>query len=156
MEKQNSYKKFIAISLATIFGVGFFPVAPGTFGSLAAVGLFYLIEDKFIFLLITIFFLSVSFPVSSKAATIFKEKDPKQIVIDEFVGQALILCFIPKETTFILLAFILFRLFDIFKIYPANLAEKKPGAKGIILDDLVATGYSLLLIQSLRFILYIS
>jgi phosphatidylglycerophosphatase A len=156
MEKQNSYKKFIILSLSTVFGIGFLPVMPGTFGSLAAIGLFYMIGQRSIFFIIIILFFSISLPVCVKASDIFKEKDPKQVVIDEFIGQSLVLLVIPKELIFVLLSFILFRGFDIFKIYPANVIEIKAGPKGIIWDDLIAAGYSILFILSLRLILYIS
>lgn len=155
MEKQNSYKKFITILFCTVFGIGFLPVMPGTFASLAVVGIFFLVKSRLIFILLSLFFIFISFLTCRKGEKIFNKKDPKQIVIDEFAGQSLALLFIPEGITFIFLGFFLFRMFDIFKIYPANILEKRTGPAGIVLDDLVAGIYANITIQLLRLILSI-
>jgi len=98
----------------------------------------------------------ISFPLSSEAERIFKEKDSPKIVIDDFCGMLLSLLFLPKKSLFIFLAFILFRVFDFLKVPPANYIEKKEGGVGVVGDDLIAGFYTNLLLHSLRFILKIS
>ena len=67
-----------------------------------------------------------------------KSKDPKEVIIDEFIGQFIALIFIPNSILGLLLSFLLFRFFDITKLYPVNKAEKIPGAIGVLADDIVA------------------
>ena len=67
-----------------------------------------------------------------------KSKDPKEIIIDEFIGQFIALIFIPDTILGLLVSFLLFRFFDITKLYPVNKAEKIPGAIGVLADDVVA------------------
>ena len=67
-----------------------------------------------------------------------KSKDPKEVIIDEFIGQFIALIFIPNSVLGLLLSFLLFRFFDITKLYPVNKAEKIPGAIGVLADDIVA------------------
>ncbi len=142
MEKPETYKKLITLSLATVFGTGFIPIMPGTFGSLVAVGLFTAIRSNLTVLIVTAVSILTAFLVSGKAERIFKKNDPKQIVIDETAGQLTAYLFIPAQPIFIIMGFILFRMFDIFKIYPANIAEKRKGSLGIVGDDLIAGIYA--------------
>jgi len=142
MEKPKTYKKFIALSLATVFGTGFIPIMPGTFGSLIAVGIFTAVKGKLTVLIITAISILTAFLVSGKAERIFKKNDPKQVVIDEVAGQLTAYLFIPAQPIFIILGFIFFRMFDIFKIFPANIAEEKKGSLGIVGDDLIAGIYA--------------
>jgi len=76
------------------------------------------------------------------------DKDPKEVVIDEFVGQAIPLLLVPSsdEITIIFLIFIFFRFFDIFKIYPINLLEKIKGSKGVMFDDIMAGIYTTIVV----------
>jgi len=90
---------------------------------------------------------------SSRAETVFKEKDAPFIVIDEFVGYLLSVLFIPKEITYLLSAFILFRFFDILKPPPIRFIERSvKGGLGIMLDDLVAAFYANICIQLWRYL----
>ena len=61
-----------------------------------------------------------------------------RVIIDEFIGQFIALIFIPNSVLGLLLSFLLFRFFDITKLYPVNKAEKIPGAMGVLADDIVA------------------
>ena len=82
-----------------------------------------------------------------------KKEDPSEVVIDEFIGQSLPLIFIVQFNIYeVLLAFCAFRIFDIFKIYPVNKAENLKGANGVILDDIVAGIYSLILVMIYKII----
>ena len=77
----------------------------------------------------------------------FDNKDPKEIVIDEFIGQSIPLTICGKNIVLILISFIIFRVFDILKIFPANVFDKKiEGVVGIIGDDIIAGLYTLLII----------
>lgn len=142
MEKPKTYQNLITLSLATVFGAGFIPIMPGTFGSLVGVGLFMAIKSNLTVLIITAVSILTAFLVSGKAERIFKKNDPKQVVIDEVAGQLTAYLFIPAQPIFIVLGFIFFRMFDIFKIYPANIAERKKGSLGIAGDDLIAGIYA--------------
>jgi len=154
MDKQKTIQKYfnkIIILLATGLYTGYSPKAPGTMGSILAI-LIYLLIDKNIFLIYTIILILSSFYIGGKAEKIFKEKDCQKIVIDELVGMSIALLFIPNNYFYILLAFILFRIFDVYKIYPANKIEKLKGSIGLIGDDIIAGVYANLIIQIIIFI----
>ncbi len=141
--------------IATLFGVGFTPLCPGTASCVVAVLIFLLIPNPIYFLILTIFSVIISFPTSARAEKIFKIKDCKKIVIDDFSGMLITLIFIPKRIEFIIPAFFLFRMLDMLKIPPANRIERIHGAKGIVGDDLVAGIYSSLILQAVRLLLKI-
>ena len=114
---------------------------PGTFGSLVSLPIGYIILKLFgfwIFILIITLLLAISYYAISKYLIAKKSKDPKEIIIDEFIGQFIALIFIPDTILGLLVSFLLFRFFDITKLYPVNKAEKIPGAIGVLADDVVA------------------
>jgi len=159
MVEQKYNKNFlrkICISLATLLGLGFVPFLGGTVGSLAGVLLFLVLGNTFFFFITTMVILLLSFPISSFAETIFQKKDASEIIIDDFSGMLISLLFIPHQPKFITLAFILFRMFDFLKVFPANRIEKMKGGIGIVGDDVVAGIYTNLILQFLRYILKIS
>jgi len=127
---------------------GYFPYASGTVGSLAAV-LIYLIpgfENPTVMLLFISFFTAIGIPVSTKFENIYG-KDPAQCTIDEFVGTWISLLFVPKRAIYILLAFIIWRLFDIIKPFPARQIESIKGGIGIMFDDIISGLYALIIIH---------
>jgi len=154
MEKRSLLDK-ISLMIATLFGVGLTPLMPGTASCVVAVLIFLLIPNPIFFLIFTIFSVIISFPTSARAEKIFKIKDCKKIVIDDFSGMLITLIFIPKRIEFIIPAFFLFRMLDMLKIPPANRIERIHGAKGIVGDDLVAGIYSSLILQAVRLLLKI-
>ena len=80
-----------------------------------------------------------------------ENKDPKEIVIDEFIGQSIPLLICGNDIILILISFVVFRIFDIFKIFPANIFDKKiNGSIGIIGDDIIAGLYTLLIIYLIK------
>ena len=132
--------KFI-VNLCTLFNLGFIKFMPGTFGSLISLPIGYIILKLFgfwIFILIIILLLAISYYAITEYLIAKKSKDPKEIIIDEFIGQFIALIFIPDTILGLLVSFLLFRFFDITKLYPINKAEKIPGAIGVLADDVVA------------------
>ncbi|SVA76426.1 uncharacterized protein METZ01_LOCUS129280 [marine metagenome] len=136
--------------LATCFKIGHLPIAPGTWGSLAAVigwwlWLQYLDPLVFIVLIITIFIIGVF--ATNIIINHTGEKDPSRVVIDEMAGQWLGLLMLPDGMLYIAGAFILFRFLDILKPWPIRQLEQFPKGWGVMLDDMLAGLLTLGLIQ---------
>ena len=128
--------------VATVFGTGYFPKAPGTAGSIVAILLFWFIPFTTMSLLISLivlFFLGIW---SASHVERHEGEDPGKVVIDEVVGQGVALLIIPQQLWYYLLAFILFRIFDILKPFPVKQLEKLPSGWGIMTDDLMAGIYA--------------
>jgi len=148
--KNNQLLDKITIAITTLFGIGYAPLFSGTLASVAAVIIFLLIKTRFYFLIFTGIAILFSFLLTSRAEKIFKEKDCKKIVIDDFSGMLLALLFVPYDIRFVVCAFILFRVFDAFKIPPIDKIERFRGAAGVVGDDLMAGFYSLIALQIVR------
>ncbi len=136
-------KNKITTFFATLGYVGFFPKAPGTIGSFVAMLLaapFLLTYHYYLFITALSVFTIIGFGTSETYSRNTGKEDPKEVVIDELVGQWLALAFInPKIWWHWLLAFALFRLFDIIKPFPVDYFDKKiKGGIGIMLDDIAA------------------
>jgi phosphatidylglycerophosphatase A len=134
--------------LATWFGVGLIPVAPGTWGSLAALPFAWVIHDLWGVLGLALGAL-IAFVGGCWAAGAFAkasgEVDPAAIVVDEVAAQWLVLIAAPLQPLAWALAFLLFRLFDIWKPWPVRWVDRHvKGGLGIMLDDVAAAGYALL------------
>ena len=149
----------------TFFMVGKIKYAPGTFASLLTCFLFFILISFFsysvLFLIILIIFL-YSFIAINNSFDEFQSDDPKEIVIDEVIGQFLTLLAIPVYETlyplptiyYCISAFILFRLFDIWKPFPISYVDNNvKGALGIMLDDILASVYSIFFLIILLFFL---
>lgn len=146
---------FFEKMLGSGFYSGYIPFAPGTFGSIVAL-LFYLIpgfENPTLLLVLISLFSIVGIKIGTKFESVYG-KDPKQCTIDEMVGMWISLLFIPKKIWFILIAFILWRVLDITKPFPANIAEKIKGGAGIMLDDVIAAIYALTLTHIIIYIFF--
>ena len=131
--------------LATGFGVGYSPIAPGTLGSLVAIPIYYFLSEipspLYEITLIGFFFLSVW--ISENAEIFFGKKDDQRIVIDEMVGFLITMLWVPKTLPFIIIGFFLFRFFDILKPFPIRCMERKlKGGYGVVLDDVMAGVYA--------------
>ena len=138
--KEFMRDKIIKI-LATGFGLGYGPVAPGTFGTILGSLLFYIFRFKSQVWLIefSVLLAVVSIYIAHQAEKIYKQKDCQKIVIDEVVGVLFCYCFVPYSMFNLIVGFILFRIFDVVKIFPANTAQNKlKGGYGVVCDDLVA------------------
>ncbi len=139
--------------LATGFGSGFSPVAPGTAGTV--VGIFgYLLFKDLSPLLYSVTIISFGFLAvwaATGAEREFGEKDCQKIVIDEIAGFLVTMAFVPFSWQAVVVGFMLFRLFDIRKPFPCRWVEKHlPSGWGIVGDDLVAGVYANLVLQALR------
>ena len=136
-------------NLFTLFGIGKLP-ASGTFGSFFTLLIYFILQKYFnnlTIIILLIFVTLYSLIFLNKTIKNFKQKDPKEIVIDEYIGQMIPLIACGNNIYLILVAFISFRFFDITKIYPANIFDKKiEGPLGIIGDDIIAGIYSLMII----------
>lgn len=141
---------------ATFFGAGTFPAAPGTFGSLAALpfGVALLQIPAPYGRLALLLAVTAVFAIGVWAATRYCESagqsDPGEIVIDEVAGQWLALIFVaPHNPWHVFLAFLLFRFFDVIKLWPANWAQEHlPGGWGVMMDDIVAGLYAATLLYA--------
>jgi len=139
---------FLEKLLGSGFYTGYIPIASGTFGSFAAV-LIYLIpgfENLYIIIPAIIIFTIYGIFIGNKFEKLYG-KDPSECTIDEVVGMWISLLFLPKNLIITAAAFFLWRIFDIIKPYPARKLESLPGGLGIMIDDVVASIYSLLTIH---------
>jgi phosphatidylglycerophosphatase A len=143
-----SLRTLILKTLSTFFYIGYLPLIPGTFASLAGLFLFYMLKNNnFILLFSTAGLTILGFLVAGEAEKIIGKKDPRCIVIDEVAGMLLSLLFIPCDVRFIAAAFILFRILDALKPFPAGALQKLKGSAGIMSDDIVAAIYANVMVQ---------
>lgn len=140
---------FLIKLTSTVFFIGYLPLVPGTFGSLAAVGLFFLIKpvDMPLYFLFIFFIMLLGLATCGRAEKIFNRKDPGCIVIDEVMGMLIALSFMPFDLKIIILAFIFFRIIDSLKPFPASRFQNMHGAAGIMGDDLIAGIYTNIVLQ---------
>jgi len=149
MGKPQDYYKVLIKSISSFLFIGYLPVAPGTFGSLAGVAIFYLFKNSQLNLLIfTLGLLILGFLVSGKAEKVFGRNDPSCIVIDEVCGMLLSLLLLPYYAVWVvILAFFYFRLLDTLKPFPAGRVERMSGGLGLMGDDIVAAFYTNIILQ---------
>ena len=134
-------RAFIIELFATFFYVGYLPFFPGTWASLIAAGIFFLLPSiSVLYMVMLTFFLGlIAIWISHKFEQTLKIPDASCIVLDEVVGMSIALVGIPKQLYLYLLAFIFFRIFDISKIPPINIIEEKVhGGWGVVGDDVIA------------------
>jgi phosphatidylglycerophosphatase A len=134
-----------AVFVATVAYCGYFPVAPGTIGSaagLAAYALVWWTRSP----LVEVAAIAALFAAGVWAGTVaeryFGGIDPGPVVIDEVVGMLITLAFVPVGWSGALLGFVLFRIFDVIKPYPAGRFERLPGGLGVMADDAMAAVYA--------------
>lgn len=140
--------KTINLFIGTGFFSGYFPKAPGTMGSLVAL-MFFLIpgfSDSIVIIPAIIFSIIVGIPLGNYFENIYGE-DPQIFTLDEFVGTWITFLFVPINLQTIIFGFLVWRLLDIIKPFPANKVEKLKGGLGIMMDDVVSGVYSLLIIH---------
>jgi phosphatidylglycerophosphatase A len=153
----NTFGQRAVLFCVTGGGAGFIPRLPGTVGTVVAIpfslALNWIAASHFS-LAVSILVASIICAIwlSTKAASILKQKDPQVIVIDEIVGFVAANFLAPPRFSALLWSFVLFRFFDIAKVFPTNRLEQLPAGAGIVLDDVMAGLYTLI---SLRLLLKI-
>ncbi len=139
------------IVFASVVYIGYVPYASGTITTLIAGIPLYIGFSKLppvLYICALYIFFWFSCYVSHEAEIILREKDSSKIVIDELVGYLVTMIYLPVTWKIMIIGFILFRVIDIVKIYPANLVEIKiPGGLGVVLDDVVAGVYANIILQ---------
>ena len=142
--------------LAFGFGTGLVPFAPGTFGSLIGVALFWLMASLracSYAAIVAVLFVAGIF-ICGQTARDFAEVDPGFIVYDEVVGFLVAMYLMPREWRWIAAGFAVYRIFDIWKPFPIHLVEEELGlGTAIMADDVIAGIYTLLILQLARVIL---
>ena len=141
----------VAIVVATACGAGYSPIAPGTAGSLVALLLLWLIPFSrpaliASFVVVTL----VGTWAAHVAEPVLGEKDPGAIVIDEVAGMTLSVLLVPLTLPVLFAGFVLFRIFDVTKPFPAGRAQALPGGLGVMVDDLIAGLYALIILLASR------
>jgi len=148
--KINFFEKLIGSGFYT----GFFPVASGTIGSLAAL-IIYLIpgfEKLFIIIPFTLIFIVYGIYLGNKFETNYG-KDPAECTVDEVVGTWISVLALPKTLWIIVIAFFIWRILDIIKPPPARNLERLKGGLGIMLDDVVSGIYTLIIMHLIVYLI---
>jgi len=149
-------KKNLSKFIGTFGGTGLFPIAPGTVGSIAGLGvlaLISLVPSEYLQIILQILFLIVFIPLGVIASSAYENHfgkiDPKEVVIDEVVGIVITLFALHFTLFNVITGFILFRLFDIIKPFPIGKLQNIKGGWGIMADDIAAGLVSALLLRLL-------
>lgn len=138
----------IARVIATFFGAGYLPRAPGTWGSaFTALILYFAWPSAWYIQFVATFAIYVIGVWASGRAEEFYGHDGRKIVIDEVAGQMTALFMIPRSPLPFLAAFLLFRVFDILKPPPAKQLESNRGGRGVMGDDIAAGAYASVLLH---------
>ncbi len=136
--------------LAFGFGSGLSPKAPGTVGTIAAVPIYFYLSALSLeyYLMVCVFVSLIGIVICGKSAKLLNTHDHPGIVWDEFAGFFITMIAVPLSWQNILLGFIFFRLFDIFKPWPISWLDKQvDGGLGIMVDDIIAGFFSLVCIH---------
>jgi phosphatidylglycerophosphatase A len=149
-KRTRSGLDYVALALST-WGVGYLPLMPGTFGSLVGLGIFLLLPSLSLQILAVVVLTWAGIWAASRTERILRLKDPGKVVVDEVAGQMIALLplsvfAVTARGFWIMVSFTLFRLFDIFKPYPARKFESLRSGMGIMADDLVAGVYAALIL----------
>lgn len=166
--KPNGLLDYLSLTVTT-FGVGYLPLAPGTWGSMVGVAIYLAISslvanlalgfkasisgfgwDPFLswihagILIAFLLFTLLGVWAAGRATELLGDLDPSEAVVDEVIGQLIVFLFVPFGIgwQFILAGFLLFRLFDIWKPYPIDYLQVLPGGIGVCADDILAGVYA--------------
>jgi phosphatidylglycerophosphatase A len=148
-----------AWAVATFFGAGLLKPGPGTWGSLAAAAIWYFAlrathPSPVVAVVVTVAGATLATAIGIPAATVVEREaghtDPGFVVIDEVAGQWLVLAATPFDLAHAILALALFRFFDIVKPWPARQLERLPAGTGIVVDDLAAGAWGVLVMLIVR------
>ena len=141
----------LALLVATAGGAGWAPLAPGTVGSALTGLVLWLAPPSRTGRAVGLVVVTVlGLWAAGRAERALGRKDPGAIVVDEVAGMTLSVLPFPPTWPVLAVGFVLFRVFDIWKPFPANVAQRLPGGLGVMADDLVAGVYALLVLAALR------
>jgi phosphatidylglycerophosphatase A len=145
----------VAVLVATVGGVGYAPVAPGTVASAVTVVAVGLLRPSVASLALASVIAIVGGIVAAQGAerALGGAKDPGAIVIDEVAGMLVTVLLAPPTPLVLAVGFVLFRVFDVVKVFPADRAERLPGGWGVMLDDVISGLYGLAVLAGLRAVL---
>ena len=135
----------LAVFIATVAYCGYFPIAPGTVGSAAGLlvyGLVWWTGSPLVEVGLILVLFAAGIWAGTTAERYFGGIDPGPIVVDEVVGMLITLAFIPVGWSGALAGFVLFRIFDVIKPYPAGRFERLHGGLGVMADDAMAAVYA--------------
>lgn len=136
-----TFRDKVVLFLATGFGIGYIPVAPGTFGSILGLPLGFVLAELALPVAVAIagLFVLGSIWIANVAEKLMRKPDPGCIVIDEIAGMAVTLVGLPVDLTMALMGFIIFRILDILKPFPIRyLDQRLVGGWGVVMDDVAA------------------
>lgn len=140
-----SLRDKLVVFASSGFGPGLLPLAPATFASFVAVSALFITRESLSTTQIGLIVLSataLAIALGGASERVQSDRDPKWFVLDEYAGAALVFLFNPLSLWSCLAGFLLFRLFDVLKSWPANRAEALPGGWGMVTDDLIAGVYA--------------
>ena len=163
-QKPKGLLDYLSLAVTTC-GVGYLPLAPGTWGSLLAVGFYALLASAFgsfrytpsmappefkiaaihaLILIVFLLFILLGIWSAGRSTELLGNSDPSEAVVDEVIGQLIVFLFIPFTSSWLLIGagFILFRLFDIWKPYPIDYLQGLPAGIGVCADDILAGVYA--------------
>ena len=150
ISSETRSRPFIALGLATVLGVGYARFAPGTFGSAVGLLLWAMLPASAVVQAVAIVTLFVLGSWSAGVAEgHFDCADPSQVVIDEVMGMLIALFLNPVGWAGAAGAFLLFRMADVIKPFPANRLERVPGGVGVMADDAMAAVYANLALRAI-------
>lgn len=146
----------LAVFVATVAYCGYFPIAPGTVGSAAGLIVYLLVwwtrsPLLEVGLIVTVFAAGVW--AATEAERFFGGIDPGPVVIDEVLGMLITLAFMPVGVATAIAGFVLFRIFDVIKPYPANRFERLHGGFGVMADDAMAAVYANVVLRGVVYLL---
>ena len=162
--KPQGVLDYLSLAITTC-GVGYLPLAPGTYGSLLAVGFYAFLASTFgafrygpvrqspeflvaaihaAIVLSLLIYILVGIWAATRSTELLGNTDASQAVVDEVIGQFIVFLFIPFTTSWLLIGagFLLFRIFDIWKPYPIDYLQELPGGIGVCADDMLAGVYA--------------
>lgn len=145
----------LAVFIATVGYCGYFPVAPGTVGSAAGLVVYLLVwwtQSPVVEVALIALLFAAGIWAGTTSERYFGGIDPGPIVLDEVVGMLITLAFIPVGLSGALIGFLLFRLFDVVKPFPAGRLERLHGGLGVMADDAMAAIYANI---ALRLVLWV-
>jgi phosphatidylglycerophosphatase A len=148
-QDHHGFRKLI-LFLSSNAGLGYAPIAPGTFGTLAGIPVFYYLShfSRPLQLVTLTAILFLSFWVCELAGKIYQEADDGRIVIDELIGYLVATAFLPFSWPAAILGFIWFRIFDILKPPPVSWFDREmKNGVGVTLDDVMAGLYAMILLR---------